>query len=110
MTDLSPLRRRMIEDMTARNLSPANQRSYLHAVSKISRYFDRSPAWLRLEDVWAFQVLAIETLFPLEVRLRYEARYRAGEITDLLLAERFRIPEDYARRSVYPAYMQAVKE
>jgi integrase/recombinase XerD len=40
---ISPLRRRMIEDMTVRNLSPATQRSYLHAVSKFSRYFGRSP-------------------------------------------------------------------
>lgn len=29
---VSPLRRRMIDDMTLRNLSPATQRSYLHAV------------------------------------------------------------------------------
>ena len=28
MADLSPLRRRMIEDMTVRNLSPATQQSY----------------------------------------------------------------------------------
>ena len=33
MAEMSPLRRRMIEDMTIRNLSPATQRSYLHAVS-----------------------------------------------------------------------------
>ena len=33
MTEISPLRRRMIEDMTVRNLSPATQRSYVHAVS-----------------------------------------------------------------------------
>jgi len=33
---MSPLRRRMIEDMTVRNLSPATQRSYLHAVCKRS--------------------------------------------------------------------------
>jgi hypothetical protein len=32
MADLSPLRRRMIEDMTVRNLSPATQRSYISAV------------------------------------------------------------------------------
>jgi len=32
MTEISPLRRRMIDDMTIRNLSPATQRSYLHAV------------------------------------------------------------------------------
>ena len=37
MAEMSPLRRRMIEDMTVRNLSPATQRSYLHAVTKFSR-------------------------------------------------------------------------
>jgi integrase/recombinase XerD len=56
MAEMSPLRRRMIEDMTIRNLSPATQRSYLHAVSKFSQYFGRSPARLGLEDVRAYQV------------------------------------------------------
>ena len=53
MADLSPLRRRMIEDMTVRNLSPATQRSYINAVSKLSRYFGRSPERLELECVLA---------------------------------------------------------
>jgi hypothetical protein len=39
MAQVSPLRRRMIEDMTVRNMSPAMQRSYVSAVSKFSRYF-----------------------------------------------------------------------
>jgi len=56
MAELSPLRRRMIEDMTVRNLSPATQQSHVHAVSKFSRYFERSPDRLGLEDVRAFQV------------------------------------------------------
>jgi integrase/recombinase XerD len=38
MAEISPLRRRMIEDMTIRNLSPATQQSYLNAVSKLNRY------------------------------------------------------------------------
>ena len=56
MAEISPLRRRMIEDMTVRNLSPATQQSYLNAVSKFSRYFGRSPDRLGLEDVHAFQL------------------------------------------------------
>lgn len=63
MTDVtvtvSPLRRRMIDDMSLRNLSPATQRSYLHAVTKFSRYFERSPDRLGLEDVRAFQVYLV---------------------------------------------------
>jgi len=55
-TSISPLRQRMIEDMTIRNLSPATQRSYLSAVSKFSRYFARSPDQLGVEDVRAFQL------------------------------------------------------
>jgi site-specific recombinase XerD len=56
MADVSPLRRRMIEDMTVRNLSPATQRSYVHAVTKFSRFFGCSPDRLDLEDVRTFQV------------------------------------------------------
>ena len=61
MAETSPLRRRMIEDMTVRNLSPATQRSYVHAVAKFSRHFGRSPDRLGLEDVRAFQVHLVST-------------------------------------------------
>ena len=56
MAEMSPLRRRMTEDMTIRNLSPATQRSYIHAVSRFSLYFGHSPDRLGLEDVRAYQV------------------------------------------------------
>ncbi len=56
MAELSPLRRRMIEDLTIRNLSPATQRSYISAVSKFSRHFRRSPDRLGLDEVRDFQV------------------------------------------------------
>ena len=61
MAELSPLRRRMIEDMTIRNMSPATQRSYISAVSKFSRYFGRSPDKLTLDEVHAFQVHLVST-------------------------------------------------
>jgi len=38
---ISPLRLRMIEDMTVRNLSPTTQGSYIHAVKKFSLHFGR---------------------------------------------------------------------
>src|SRR5260370_15987912 len=53
---MSALRRRMIDDMTLRNLSPATQRSYLHAVTKFSRHLGCPPDRLGLEDFPAFQV------------------------------------------------------
>lgn len=59
MTEISPLRRRMIEDMTVRNLSPATQQSYIYAVAKFSRYFNRSPDRLGLEDVRVYQLYLI---------------------------------------------------
>jgi integrase/recombinase XerD len=61
MAEISPLRRRMIEDMTIRNLSPATQRSYISAVRKFSRYFARSPDRLDLGDIHAFQVHLVST-------------------------------------------------
>jgi site-specific recombinase XerD len=60
MTEISPLRRRMIEDMTVRNLSPATQQSYVYAVAKFSRHFNnRSPDRLGLEDVRTYQLYLI---------------------------------------------------
>ena len=56
MAEISPLRRRMLEDMTVRNLSPATQQSYLCAVSKFSRHFGRSPDHLGPEDVRTYQL------------------------------------------------------
>jgi integrase/recombinase XerD len=54
MATMSPLRRRMIEDMTVRNLSPATQQSYLYAVAKFSRHFGVPPAQLGTEQVRAY--------------------------------------------------------
>jgi integrase/recombinase XerD len=56
MADVSPLRRRMIEDMKVRNLSAATQRCYIHAVAKFSRHFGRSPDRLGVAEVRAYQV------------------------------------------------------
>ncbi len=72
---ISPLRRRMIEDMTIRNLSPATQRSYFNAVSKFSRHFGRSPDRLGLDEVHAFQVHLVATGTSWPSLTRSSARY-----------------------------------
>ena len=56
MAEMTPLRRRMIEDMQVRNLSPVTQRCYLHAVAKFARHFNRSPDRLGLADIRAYQI------------------------------------------------------
>src|SRR5262244_2244845 len=56
MAKMSPLRRRMIEDMTLRNLSRQTQQSYIYAVAKFSRHFNRPPDQLGMENVRAYQL------------------------------------------------------
>src|SRR5271169_6140597 len=56
MAQMTPLRRRMIDDMTVRNLSPATQQSYVYAVAKFSRFFGCSPDRLGIEEVRAYQL------------------------------------------------------
>ena len=56
MAQMTPLRRRLIDDMTVRNLSPATQQSYVYAVAKFSRFFKASPDLLGVEEVRAYQI------------------------------------------------------
>lgn len=52
---MTPLRRRMIEHMQVRNLSPHTQRAYLETVARFARHFGRSPA-VGPEQIRAYQV------------------------------------------------------
>jgi len=48
---ISPLRQRMIDDMTIRNMSPNTKNIYISAVARFSAYHRRSPDKLGLEDI-----------------------------------------------------------
>ena len=51
---MSPLRMRMIEDMTLAGLSPGTQATYIDAVRKLAAYYRRSPDQLSEEEVRAY--------------------------------------------------------
>jgi integrase/recombinase XerD len=53
---ISPLRQRMIDDMTIRNLSPTTQASYVHWVRSFALHIGRSPDQATMEDVRSFQL------------------------------------------------------
>ena len=53
---MTPLRQRMIDDMQARNLSPATQKNYIHYVYELAKYFMKSPDKLEPGDVKKFQM------------------------------------------------------
>ena len=58
MTDeaMSPLRRRMIEDMTIRKLAAKTQRGYIRSVKDFVAFLGRSPDTASFEDVRRFQL------------------------------------------------------
>ena len=53
---MSPLRRRMIEDMTVRNFTPDTQRDYIRAVKNLAAFLGRSPETATPEDLRRFQL------------------------------------------------------
>ena len=55
-TPISPLRRRMIEDMTIRNFSADTQRNYIRAVKNLAIFLGRSPDTATPEDLRLFQL------------------------------------------------------
>jgi len=58
---ISPLRHRMIEDMTIRRLAPGTQAHYLAAVAKFAQYFGKSPDRLTYEDVRTYQLHLVQS-------------------------------------------------
>jgi hypothetical protein len=57
---MTPLRRRMIEDMTLRNFAPQTIQSYIWCIARFARYFIASPEHLGPEQVRAFLVHLVQ--------------------------------------------------
>ena len=58
---ISPLRARMIEDMTVRNFTADTQREYIRAVKKLTAFLKRLPDTATAEELRAFQLHLTKT-------------------------------------------------
>jgi integrase/recombinase XerD len=75
---MTPLRKRMIEDMQLRNFSPQTQRTYLHHIAGLAQFYQTSPEHLNLEDLRQFQVY-----------LASDCRYSAESLNQFVSAAKF---------------------
>jgi integrase/recombinase XerD len=75
---MTPLRRRMIEDLRIRNFSPNTIAGYIGYVARFARHFGRSPAGLGPEHVRGYLV-----------HLRDQRRARMGTMVQCVSALRF---------------------
>ena len=57
---ISPLRQRMIDDMTLRQLQLSTQSGYLRSVKRLTKFLGRSPDTASAEDLRAFQKHLVE--------------------------------------------------
>ena len=55
---ISPLRQRMLEDMSVRRFVPDTQREYIRAVKRLAAFLGRSPDTATAEELRAFQLVA----------------------------------------------------
>lgn len=53
---MTPLRRRLIEDLQLRNYSPHTVKGYVRAVERLARFYGRSPDRITPEEIRTFQL------------------------------------------------------
>jgi site-specific recombinase XerD len=81
---ISPLRQRMIDDMTFRNMSPGTLKVYSYAVANFSAFHGRSPDKLGIEDVRVYRLhllargLKATSINPIIGALRFFYRTTLG--------------------------------
>ena len=92
MTDtaISPLRRRMIEDMTIRKLGPKTQAGYIRAVKNFAAFLGHSPDRATIEDIRRYQLslassgLGVPSVNAAMTALRFffKVTLRRGDVTE----------------------------
>jgi integrase/recombinase XerD len=92
MTDraISPLRQRMIEDMTIRKLEAKTQAGYIRSVKNFAEFLGHSPDRATIEDIRRYQLslassgLGVPSVNAAMTALRFffKVTLRRGEVTE----------------------------
>ena len=72
---ISPLRQRMIEDMSARQLSPPTQKSHIRACKRFAAFLKRPPETAAADDIRRFQLHLAESAMTICHRNRTMTGY-----------------------------------
>ncbi len=92
---ISPLRQRMIEDMTLRKFSPKTQTAYIRAVANFTRFLGRSPDTAEAEDLRRYQLHLVEQggRAPPAWRLKNAGPINLGQLKVMAAVEHCRSAE-----------------
>ena len=82
------LRDRMIEEMTLRNFAADTQKSYLYAVTRLTKYYGRPPTQLKQQEIRAYLLYLINerklaSTTMTTVMAAYSAGLRVSELVNL---------------------------
>lgn len=75
----------------------------------VADYTTITGAFAPYEKEQQAELFALETLLPVEHRLALKPLLDAGTLSYLQIADRFKVPEFYARFSFQPSYLQAMQ-
>jgi hypothetical protein len=78
MAPMTPLRKRMFEDMQLRNLASKTQSNYIHYISGLAKFHMTSPEHLGFEEIRDYQLYLIN-----------ERRYSAESVNQFVSAVKF---------------------
>jgi len=78
MAPMTPLRKRMFEDMQLRNLASKTQSNYVHYISGLAKFYMTSPEHLSFEEIRDYQLYLIN-----------ERRYSAESVNQFVSAVKF---------------------
>lgn len=104
---MTPLRKKMNDDMKLAGLAPSTQATYIKSVESLAKHYGRSPAALTEEEVQQYLVRLVDdrnvargTFKTAHFGIKFLFTITLGKTWDLFLKKRF----DFPSRNVFPEF------